>query len=225
MTTLDNQDTIVTTIAGPGDKTALDTSTAGIYTYTYTVTDLAGNVDDTVTRSVTVVAPPDTTAPVISLTGDATVTLTVGDTYTDAGATAEGYAVSVDNDVASVTLTPTTANDAASVTVAGTAVASGKASEPIDLAVGANDIATLVTAQDGTEKTYTVTVTRAAAATIEPTTPDDEEKAAEVILSGVVRMIAYQSIDAIAGRVERARTTKWYWFQLRRTANVVGWQW
>ena len=57
VTTLDDEDTVVLTIAGPGGATALDTSTAGIYTYTYTVTDAAGNVDDTVTRTVTVGAP------------------------------------------------------------------------------------------------------------------------------------------------------------------------
>ncbi len=43
VTTLDDEDTVVLTIAGPGGATALDTSTAGIYTYTYTVTDVAGN--------------------------------------------------------------------------------------------------------------------------------------------------------------------------------------
>ena len=57
VTTLDDEDTVVLTIAGPGGATALDTSTAGIYTHTYTVTDAAGNVDDTVTRTVTVGAP------------------------------------------------------------------------------------------------------------------------------------------------------------------------
>ena len=72
------------------------------------------------------------------------------------------YAVSVDNDVASVMLTPTTADTAASVTVAGTAVASATASGAITLNVGANAIAIVVTAQNGTEKTYTVTIDRGA---------------------------------------------------------------
>ena len=77
------------------------------------------------------------------------------------------YAVSVDNDVASITLTPTTNDDGASVTVDGTAVTSTEASEPIDLAVGANSIAVVVTAEDGsTTKTYTVTIDRAAPATL-----------------------------------------------------------
>ena len=72
------------------------------------------------------------------------------------------YAVSVDNDVASVTLTPTVADDDASVTVAGTAVTSATASGAITLNVGANAIAIVVTAQNGTEKTYTVTIDRGA---------------------------------------------------------------
>ncbi|WP_274318745.1 S-layer homology domain-containing protein, partial [Paenibacillus qinlingensis] len=53
----------------------------------------------------------------------------------------------------------------ATVKVNGTAVASGAASEAISLSVGSNTITTIVTAEDGTTtKTYTVTVTRAAAA-------------------------------------------------------------
>ena len=56
VTTLDDADTVVLTIAGPGGATALDTSTAGIYTYTYTVTDVAGN-RASIRRVVTVGAP------------------------------------------------------------------------------------------------------------------------------------------------------------------------
>ena len=89
------------------------------------------------------------------------LTISEGTLPTFAAATIS-YTVSVGNDVASVTVTPTVADDDASVTVAGTAVASGVASEPIDLAVGANAIAIVVTAQNGTEKTYTVTIDRGA---------------------------------------------------------------
>ncbi|WP_171056436.1 cadherin-like beta sandwich domain-containing protein, partial [Paenibacillus sinopodophylli] len=50
-------------------------------------------------------------------------------------------------------------------TVNGIAVASGAASGDISLSVGSNTITTVVTAEDGiTTKTYTLTVTRAAAA-------------------------------------------------------------
>ena len=89
------------------------------------------------------------------------LTISAGTLPTFAAATTS-YAVSVDNDVASVMLTPTTADTAASVTVAGTAVASATASGAITLNVGANAIAIVVTAQNGTEKTYTVTIDRGA---------------------------------------------------------------
>ena len=65
----------------------VDTSTAGTYEVTYSVSDTAGNAADLVTRIVTVQLPADTTPPVITLNGG-DVTLTVGDTYTELGATA-----------------------------------------------------------------------------------------------------------------------------------------
>ncbi|ACM21690.1 cytochrome c, 20 heme-binding sites [Geotalea daltonii FRC-32] len=75
------------------------------------------------------------------------------------------YTASVANSVSSITVTPTEADTTATTTVNGTAVNSGTASGPIALSVGANTITTVVTAQDGTTtKTYTVVVTRAAAA-------------------------------------------------------------
>ena len=89
------------------------------------------------------------------------LTISAGTLPTFAAATTS-YAVDVDNDVASVTLTPTTNDDDASVTVAGTAVTSATASGAITLNVGANAIAIVVTAQNGTEKTYTVTIDRGA---------------------------------------------------------------
>ena len=61
-------------------------------------------------------------------------------------------------------MTPTVNQANASVTVNGTAVTSGSASGSISLSVGTNTITTVITAQDGTTtKTYTTTVTRAAA--------------------------------------------------------------
>ncbi len=153
-TATDNVDANVVVIIG-GD--AVDTNTAGTYVITYTAMDAAGNDATPVTRSVTVNAAPASTD--ANLAG---LTISVGTLPAFAAATIS-YAVNVANAVASVTLTPTTNNDGATLTVDGTAVASGEASEPIDLAVGANDIAILVTAQDGTtEKTYTVTIDRGA---------------------------------------------------------------
>jgi gliding motility-associated-like protein len=61
---------------------------------------------------------------------------------------------------ATVSITPTVADVTASVTVNGVAVNSGSASGSIALSVGDNTINTIVTAQNGTAKTYTVTVNR-----------------------------------------------------------------
>jgi hypothetical protein len=71
------------------------------------------------------------------------------------------YTASVDNAVASITVTPTTTDVNATVTVNGVAVTSGNASGAIALVVGANTITTIVTAQNGvTTATYTIIVTR-----------------------------------------------------------------
>jgi len=72
------------------------------------------------------------------------------------------YTASVGNAVTSVTITPTTADPTSTVKVNGVTVTSGNASGSIPLAVGANTITTVVTAQNGTTTvTYTVVVTRA----------------------------------------------------------------
>jgi len=71
------------------------------------------------------------------------------------------YTASVVNGVTSLTVTPTTSASNATVTVNGTAVTSGDASGPIELAVGANTITIVVTAFGGSAtKTYTIIVTR-----------------------------------------------------------------
>jgi hypothetical protein len=73
------------------------------------------------------------------------------------------YADTVSHSTLNVTLTPLASDPNATVTVNSAAVANGSASASIPLAVGDNDIACLVTAQDGQTKTlYTVRVTRLA---------------------------------------------------------------
>lgn len=72
------------------------------------------------------------------------------------------YTASVALSVHSITVTPTVSDVDATVTVDSAPATSGTASGAINLNVGANPIPIEVTAHDGTKKTYTVTVTRAA---------------------------------------------------------------
>lgn len=88
----------------------------------------------------------------------------------DAGTTA--YTASVLFNVSSVTVTATKADPGATLQVrvnggAYSSLTSGSASAALSLNVGTNPIDVLVTAEDGTTtKTYTITVTRAAASTV-----------------------------------------------------------
>lgn len=59
-----------------------------------------------------------------------------------------------------LTVTPTVTDAKSSVQVNGTAVTSGTPSGGISLSVGDNNISVMVTAEDGTQTSYTVTVTR-----------------------------------------------------------------
>ena len=71
------------------------------------------------------------------------------------------YTSAVTNSVSTITVTPTLNQADATLTVDGSAVSSGVSSSPISLALGANTITIVVTAQDGTSsRTYTLTVTR-----------------------------------------------------------------
>jgi PKD repeat protein len=73
------------------------------------------------------------------------------------------YRVAVASSVATLTVAPSTRAARATATVQGTPVASGAASGAIPLATGANTIAVVVTAADGTtRRTSTIQVTRAA---------------------------------------------------------------
>ncbi len=93
-----------------------------------------------------------------------TIALTPYSSLTNTGTTGTTttYTTSVSNATTSVKVTPTTQDANAKVKVNGVAVTSGTASASIALAVGANAITTIVTAQDGTTtRTYSIKVTRA----------------------------------------------------------------
>ncbi|MDO1502257.1 DUF5011 domain-containing protein [Winogradskyella maritima] len=82
-TAIDNIDgDLTTTIVITG---TVDTANAGVYTITYTVSDVAGNNANEV-RTINVIA--DTTPPVITLIGASTINLNIGDNYIEQGATA-----------------------------------------------------------------------------------------------------------------------------------------
>ena len=82
-------------------------------------------------------------------------------TETFAPATTD-YTAVVASDVTSVTVTATAAGVTnAAITVNDVPVAGGDASRPIRLVAGANTVAIAVTAEDGTTRDYTITVTRA----------------------------------------------------------------
>jgi len=84
-------------------------------------------------------------------------------------ASQQSYTASVGNGTTSMTVTPTVAQSGATVRVNGTLTTSGSASAPINLVVGLNDIAIVVTAPDGTTtKTYNLTVTRDVCPTCPP---------------------------------------------------------
>ena len=68
----------------PASSGTVDTSTLGTYTLEYTHTDMAGNIGNTVTRSVTIT---DATPPVVVLVGSANMTIAYGSIYSESGAT------------------------------------------------------------------------------------------------------------------------------------------
>ncbi len=70
----------------PASSGTVDTSTLGTYTLEYYYTDVAGNLSNSVTRTVTVVSAPDTTPPVVTLSGSASMTIAHNSIFSDPGA-------------------------------------------------------------------------------------------------------------------------------------------
>ncbi|WP_338031882.1 autotransporter domain-containing protein [Cedecea colo] len=99
--------------------------------------------------------------------GDATLSglsLSSGTLSPSFSASTSSYSASVASSVSSVTVTPVVTESHATVTVDGTAVTSGSASQTVSLASGSTtSISVVVTAQDGTTRAYTLSVTRAEA--------------------------------------------------------------
>lgn len=89
------------------------------------------------------------------------------------------YSAEVGNSTSSISVTAAVYDSAAAVKVNGVAEASGSA-VPVALSVGSNSVQVTVTAQDGTAKTYTVTVTRRSNAGGSPSTITEPIKDATV---------------------------------------------
>ncbi len=127
----------------------------GVNTITTVVTAQDGTTQKTYTTTVTLT--PGTNAQIATIATTPTVTLV--------GTTGTGYLnfkANVANSVSSIQEIVTLKDPVATLTVNGTAATSGAPSQAIPLAVGANVITTVITAQDGvTQKTVIVTVTRA----------------------------------------------------------------
>lgn len=98
------------------------------------------------------------------LSSDATLaglSLSAGTLSPSFSAATTRYTARVKNRVSALTITPTKTHAAARVSLNGTALGSGTTSLKFPLAVGNNSFSILVTAQNGTTRTYSLTVTRA----------------------------------------------------------------
>jgi hypothetical protein len=128
--------------------TILVTAENGTSTSTYTVT---------VTRS-------SSTSP--SGSALASLSLNAGTLSPAFAAGITSYTASVENAVASITVTPLAGDATATIKVNGTAVTSGSSSASINLTEGTNTI-TIISTSGSNTTTYTITVTRAAAASVD----------------------------------------------------------
>ena len=76
------------------------------------------------------------------------------------------YDVVVRYAISSVKITPTVSNAYASVTVDGVSVTSGDASDAVEINIGANTVLVVVTAENGSFRTYTLNINRESAASV-----------------------------------------------------------
>ncbi|WP_171062919.1 putative Ig domain-containing protein [Larkinella sp. C7] len=151
--------------------------TAGTASFTLVVATVPGAEGNILTTTATVssgITDPNSdnntasvNTSVVSGSADlSSLTLSVGSFSTAFFPSVTSYSATVGNATSSLTVTPTSASSNASIQVrvnGGSygSVASGAASDPLALTVGANSIEVRVTAEDGlTTKTYRVTVTR-----------------------------------------------------------------
>ena len=135
-----------------GNASASIPLTVGSNEITILVTAQDGSTTKTYTLTITRAQSSDATLASISLSSGALNPVFASGTL--------AYTATVSNAVNSITVTPTSGEANATLKVNGTTVVSGNASASIPLTVGPNEITFLVTAQDGTIKTYTLNLTR-----------------------------------------------------------------
>ena len=170
---VDNSVTQVTVTPTASDSSAAITVNGNIVPSgnDYIVTGL--NVDEPNTVTVIVTAQDSTTKTyTITLTRAAPLsdnadlgglTISSGTLSPQFSSSDITYTASVDNSVTQVTVTPTASDSSAAITVNGNIVTSGTGHIVTGLTVGEpNTVTVIVTAQDSTTKTYTITLTRAA---------------------------------------------------------------
>jgi gliding motility-associated-like protein len=122
------------------------------------VTASDGITKKTYAIKITRLPSSNATLSILATTPKATLTVAPGADY-------RNFVTTVNNLTSSIRITPTVVDATATITVNGVPVASGTASDPIQLNVDTNTIYTTVTAADGvTKKTYAVKITRLASA-------------------------------------------------------------
>ncbi len=130
----------------------------GLNTLTVVVSSSDGSTTSTYTVAVT------RAAAVSNLATLASMALSTGTLAPAFSSDVTSYSVALPNAVSALSLTLTATSSAATVRLNGAVVASGASSGAQALAVGANTLSVVVTAQDGTTtRTYTLIATRAAA--------------------------------------------------------------
>ena len=157
----DSEATYVIKLGGVTDADGVVSLSVGSNVITVEVTAEDDSTSQTYTVTVTRAAPPSTDATLSALTLS-------GIDFGTFDSTTASYTTTVTNSVTQTTVTPTVNHSGASyvIKLGGATDADGT----VSLSVGSNGIAVVVTAEDdSTSQTYTVTVTRAAPLSSDPT--------------------------------------------------------
>ena len=165
------------------EVTAQDRTTT--QTYTVTVTREAASTDARL-RTLTGRTSPDGT----TFSG----MLSLSPVFAPA---TEAYTATVGYETTQTRLTPTVNHAAATVTVNGVGVASGQASTPLALRVGETVLTVVGTAEDGTTRPYTVTITR-----LRDPRLARLALAQDVLAPQVIRAMTAGTLEAVTTRLE-----------------------